>query len=442
MDNSGNKVETAPPPRRRFYGWRLVLVGAFVLALTGDGFGMPKIAGQLLGDQLSYGSGSNGFVVGLALLRSVVPALLLPFVGWAVDRWGARRMVVWGFASMGGGFALLAVSGFTPFYYLSLLALVVGSTTGSQLPMAAAVNNWFQRRRATAMGLMFLPSVAAWLFVPTLVAAAGLLGTVNTPAAWLVVAAVVLTLIWPMSRLVRNRPEDYGQHPDGIDPGGNTGAASEQSDNAVAFPDYTWREAMGTRAFWLMTLGISMSSSVSVGVIFVIPLLLNERGFSSLESGTVFVVMTLSSLVGTGVAGMIGDRVPIRWAMFGCAALPVVATALQLFAETAPIVFPFAVLMGIGSGGLITLALAARGVYFGRSNFGTITGISIVPSHLIQLFAPVAGGLIIESQQSWIMFPAATMVVGSIGCLCFALLGNPRLSPSQSPDAELLGLRA
>jgi len=351
-------------------------------------------------------------------------------------------MVVWGFASMGGGFALLAASGFTPIYYLSLLALVGGSTAGSQLPMAAAVNNWFRRRRATAMGVMLLPSVASVFFVPLLSAAAGLLGSVNSPAAWLVVAAVVLALIWPLSRFVRNRPEDHGQRPDGIAPVSNVEAASERSDNGVEFSEYTWREAIRTRQFWLMILGIGLSSSMSVAVIFVIPLLLEERGFSSLGSGTVFLVMTVSSLVGTGVAGMIGDRVPIRWAMFGCAALQVVATGLQLFAGTYPTVFPFAVLMGVGSGGLITLALAGRGVYFGRRNFATITGISVVPSHLIQLFAPVAAGLIIEFQQSWFMFSAATMVVGAVGCLCFALLGNPRLSPSQSRDVELPGLRA
>ena len=197
-------------------------------------------------------------------------------------------MVAWGFAFMGGGFALLAGSHFTPIYYLSLLALVTGATAGSQLPMAAAVNNWFRERRATAMGVMLLPSVAAVIFVPSLGAAAGLLGTVNTPAAWLVVAAVVLALIWPLSRLVRNRPEDHGQLPDGIDPASNTEAASDQSDVDAVFPDYTWREAMQTRAFWLMTLGIGVNSSVSVVILFVGPLLLQERGFSSLESGIVF----------------------------------------------------------------------------------------------------------------------------------------------------------
>ena len=110
-------------------------------------------------------------------------------------------MVVGGFAFMGGGFALLAGSHFIPIYYLSLLALVAGATAGSQLPMAAAVNNWFRQRRATAMGVMLLPSVAAVIFVPSLGAAAGLLGTVNTPAAWLVVAAVVLALIWPLVKV-------------------------------------------------------------------------------------------------------------------------------------------------------------------------------------------------------------------------------------------------
>ena len=81
MDSSVTVGESPPPGRRRFYGWRLALVGAFVLTVAGDGLGMPKIASALLGDPLSDGAGGGGFVVGLVLLRSVFPALLLAICG-------------------------------------------------------------------------------------------------------------------------------------------------------------------------------------------------------------------------------------------------------------------------------------------------------------------------------------------------------------------------
>ena len=51
-----------------------------------------------------------------------------------------------------------------------------------------------------------------------LVAAVGSLSLFNWEVGLLLIAAIIFVIAWPVSRLVRNRPEDYGQHPDGIDP--------------------------------------------------------------------------------------------------------------------------------------------------------------------------------------------------------------------------------
>ena len=330
----------------------------------------------------------------------------------------------------------------TPIYYVSLLVLVTGRTVGSQLPMAAAVNNWFRRRRATAMGVMLLPSVAAFLFIPPLHVATALLGTVDARVAWLGAAVVMLALVWPLWKLVRNRPEDHGHLPDGIDLGRVVEGVSDQSDNAVVIPDYTWRESLGTRTFWMMTLGVGFNSSVSAGVIFFVPLLLSYRGLSPLESGWVLAVLVLVSLVSSVVGGMIGDRFPIRWVMLACSLIQVIATGMLVFVQTVPMAFLFAAIMGTGSGGSLPLALAARGVYFGRRNFGIITGISMVGVSVMQFFVPITLGLVFDFQQSFPMLPVTTMVIGSAGCIFFLLLGEPRPSPSQSRPVEATQLMA
>ena len=92
----------------------------------------------------------------------------------------------------------------------------------------------------------------------------GALGWQNTA---LVVGCVGLVASVPLAMLVRNRPEDYGQHPDGIDPDTVTQTGPQQSTNGSAVaPDYSWQEAIRTRAFWLITMGHASSSIIIISV--------------------------------------------------------------------------------------------------------------------------------------------------------------------------------
>ncbi len=74
--------------------------------------------------------------------------------------------------------------------------------------------------------------------------------------------------------------------------------------------------------------------------------------------------------------GWIGDRVPIRRAMFVFGLAEAAAVGVLGFAGTLPMFCLSAALTGIGAGGRIPLTLAVHGVYFGRRNFATITGVS------------------------------------------------------------------
>ena len=108
--------------------------------------------------------------------------------------------------------------------YVSLFFVGVGGVVGTILPAAAAVNNWFVSRRAMAMAVLSLPLVMVGLFFESLRSSV----EIDPRTASLTVAAIVLVLTWPLSRLIRNRPEDHDQHPDGIAPGQRRGPGPTQ----------------------------------------------------------------------------------------------------------------------------------------------------------------------------------------------------------------------
>ena len=299
--------------------------------------------------------------------------------------------------------------------------------------MMTVLNSWFIKRRSMAMalamegfavgGVVVVP-ILAWAIDP---ARFGDDGWRNAAVA---IGLTVLLLAFPISRLVRNRPEDYGVLPDGVPPDGispsptiSPGAlATRQANQSM---DYTWQQAVRTRAFWLITMGHACSSIVIVTLMVHLGTLLTDQGFSLQTVGWVVATQTGVSAVFNMVGGYVGDRVPLRMALFGFSALQSGAVVLLLYADTGPLVFLFAVVFGIGFGGRTPLTTSIRGLYFGRKAFASITGVSMIPMNVLLLVFPLFAGIMFDATGSYFIPFATIAVLSFIGALLFLMLGEP-----------------
>ena len=226
---------------------------------------------------------------------------------------------------------------------------------------------------------------------------------------------------------MRNEPEPYGQVPDGT-PSARARQASATSSAPSTFdePDYTWQEAVRTKTFWLITMGHACSSIVIVTITVHLGPMLSDSGFSLQTIGWVVGAYTGVAAIFTLIGGYVGDRLPIRLALFGFSAIQSGAVVVLMVAETAPMAFLFAVLMGIGFGGRNPLTTAIRGVYFGRKAFASITGMSMIPMNVMLLAAPLFAGIMYDSTESYFVPMAAIAVVSLAGSALFLFLGSPQ----------------
>ena len=432
--------------RGLFYGWWLAVIGAVIMVIGT----VPLFqALSLWLPVLSQSFGWTPLQLSWAFtLTRVEGTVMGPIAGWGVDKLGPRKMVVIGLAIFAVGFFLFSRTTNLWTFYLSFVVVSLGAGLGSWLPANTALNNWFRLRRSTAMsipmlgfglgGVVIVP-LMAWTMgwdTKTAMEIPGRLGWQNTA---LVVGAIGLVASVPLSLMVRNRPEDYGQHPDGVDPANAVGAGPRHSANGgTVAPDYTWQEAVRTRAFWLITMGHSSSSIIIISVMFYLGLLMVERGFSLGQIGTVISVQTAVSTAFILVGGIIGDRIPIRLAIFAFSLLQSIAMVILLIAETLPMFYLFTILMGIGFGGRTPLTTAIRGVYFGRSNFARITGISMIPMNIMFIAVVPYVAWMQEYITGSYTLPLATIAaVSAVGSVMFLMMGNPRLSPSQRRRADV-----
>lgn len=434
-----------------FYGWWLAVFGAVIMVIgtvplfQALSLWMPVLQGQ-------FGWTTTQLSWAFTLTR-VEGTVMGPIAGWGVDKLGPRKMVFIGLAVFGLGFLIFSRTANLWMFYVAFIVISLGSGLGSWLPANAALNNWFRLRRSTAMsipmlgfglgGVVIVP-LMAWMMGWDAQSAAEIPGRLGWQNTALVVGVVAIVLAFPLAFLLRNRPEDYGHHPDGIDPDTVQESGTRRSANGGAVaPEYSWQEAIRTRAFWLITMGHASSSIIIISVMTYLGLVMVERGFDLVQVGLVISVQTAVSTAFMVIGGMVGDRIPIRIAIFAFSFLQSIAVGVLLFAETLPTFFLFAILMGIGFGGRTPLTTSIRGVYFGRNNFARITGISMIPMNVMFIIVVPYIAWMRDSITGTYTLPFATIAaVSAVGSLMFLILGNPRLSPTQRRQADVRRLVA
>ena len=432
----GNPLKTL---RGMFYGWWLAVIAALVMSVAI----VPMFQGLtawfvVLKQQFSWSSGQISWA--FAVMRAE-GGLLGPLEGMLVDRLGARRMVLIGLPVLGVGFLLFSRVQELWQLYAAFVIMSFGIGLGTWLPMLTVLNSWFARKRGRAIsvawggwfagGILLVPALA-WAIDPD----ADRFGWRATAAA---LGFMLILLAFPISRLVRNRPEEYGQLPDGdkLDPPLAAADRIESRPSTAEIGGYTWREAVSTRAFWFISIGHASVAIVINTVTVHLGIMLEDRGFSLQTIAWVVATSQFAAVVFTFVGGYVGDRVPIRYAIFGFAALQSVAVIVVILAHEARMAFLFAVILGIGFGGRNTLTNTIRAVYFGRRAFASITGLSQVPMNILQLAAPLFAGYMFDITHSYTVPFATVAVVNFLGCCLFLLLGEP--APPAAPTRAARG---
>ena len=416
--------------RGGFYGWWLTAVAAFIMVIGS----VPMFQGMpawfvVLEREFSWSRAQLSLAFSFTRVEGTVMG---PVAGYLVDKLGPRKMVLLGLPVLGLGFLLFSQVRHLWQFYAAFVVMSMGGGFGTWLPMMTVLNHWFLRRRSLAMalamegfalgGIVLVPFLA-WAIDPD---APDRIGWRTTAAG---IGLGIMVLAWPVSRLVRNRPEQYGLHPDGQRPARVT--VPDPTSPARDLPDYTWQMAVRTGTFWLITMGHACSSIVIVTLMVHLGPLLDDRGFSIQTIGWIVATYTGVGAIFTLIGGYVGDRVSIRLALFAFSVVQSAAVVVLLVARTELMAFAFAALLGIGFGGRTPLTTAIRGAYFGRRAFASITGVSMIPMNILLLIAPLFAGIMFDQRGSYAVPFLTIAAVSFLGALMFLMLREP---PSSSDD--------
>ncbi len=407
-------------PNQVFYGWWLVSITLFTLTaiitpiFQGLGFFFVAL-------ERHFGWSRAILSVPFSLSR-VEGAILGPIEGYLVDRFGSRLMILIGLVILGAGFVGFSMVEGVLGYYVTFLVIFAGAGLGGFIPLIAAINNWFHRHRTKAMAIGMIGINLGALLAPFIGRAMDLYGW-RTLALWLGIGVWLFAV--PIALSVRNRPEDYGQRPDGdtvaytredlID--------SEPDDEA----DFTVREAVRTVAFWGITAAHGFSAIASVTIAVHIVPAMTDIGMSLPQAGTVVLTYGVAGGIAQLAAGFMGDRLPKQPLIAIFVAIQGMGMLVAATVMTFTGAYIFAVLYGIGLGARVPLLTAIRGDFFGRRSFATIMGVSQVPMNIAMVGAPIAAGYLFDTLGNYTIAFLALAMFNFLGAGMILISRKPAL---------------
>ena len=402
---------------RKFYGW-WVTAAAFVT--FGLSVGVPYYN---IGFFYDYFQRSFGWSKAQITLGFPLAALLTIWIGpLIIHRISPRKLILAGtvltaialagFATMGSALSI---------YYAFWVVYTIGYIFSGPIPHQLIVSNWFRLSRGKAMGIVYvgvglMGSLGSFLVKP-------LTEHFSFHIALFVLAALVL-LSWPIVlTLLKDRPSDMGQNPDGL----------SQPPPELKVQSLTFAQLLSSWPFWLLLIG-SFCSIGSIGAInFHMKFVFLDQGFQKgamVDAAwrTASVLILWSSIGGRLLIGSLADKFSKKWVM--TATYILVAGTIPILLAVHPsqevMLYVFALLFGFGMGADYMLIPLMAADQFGVNSLARAMAVILPVNTIGQTWFPYFVSILRDSFGNYGVAMGAVLAVAGIGAVSIAILPRHR----------------
>lgn len=360
---------------------------------------------QPIGQEFGWDRGETSALLTVA---NLVTSLSLPLVGKAIDRWGARRVMIPGIVLFAGTMAACSLAPPSLLLFGLLYACMgVAGTVQTPLPYAKTITTWFDEHRGLALGIAM--------------SGVGIGGAVLVQmtqyfvvnwgwrVAYLGIAAIIILIALPIAVLFIREPDR-----------GDTQGCKVAS---ASHDDMTVRQAMRSSRFWSIAVAAFAISAAVLGPIVHLVPLLSDGGLSPAAGATALSAASIAAVFGRLLTGFLLDcfRGPaVGVVVFSIPLIGVFLLGTDFSGATAMVA---AVLVGLGLGAEVDLLAYFVSRYFDLKAFGSLYSWILLAFGIGSAIGPLAMGVGFAWLHSYEPLLIAAAALLALSCLLIARLG-------------------
>jgi MFS family permease len=381
---------------RFFYGWIVVSISFLTLAVGGSTNGSFSIFYLALLKEFDWTRADTAVAFSLSML---VFSACGPLVGWLFDRFGTRRIMPFGVIVLTIG--VLSSSFISSLWHLYIcygILMAAGVTHIGFIPNVIIISNWFFRHRALALGVAQSGRGVGTLILIPLIQYA--IQTVGWRNAYLLLGGLVFIVLFPLLTIFqRSSPREKG-----LTQLGDPDALPKGAGMQKRYGGPSLLEAIHSYRFWTVGL-ISIIRGAGFSGLFVHAFVyMDDMGYSTILAATILGLAAIFRSGGGIVGGFFSDRFGRESTFTVFSVLTFAGTLVLIFssAELPILIYAFAILYGLGSGGESTIYSSLQADIFQGKNFGLIFGVLQTATGIGAALGPWLTGLIYDTLGTYL----------------------------------------
>ncbi len=425
---SASSTSLSNDSEQGFFGWKNVglLFGVYMLAVGFVYYSFNVIFPEMV-TRMNWSRGDASWG---QTLHGLLYGVFVPLAAFSVNKWGARATILTGIVVLIIGCILLGTvtTSITVWIIIWGVVMSFGFAFGGVIPIQTTVAQWFDKQRATAIGLvMTAAGVGGFIAQPLFTWIMGHFGDWQT--AWLFASAFAIASII-LAAFVINKPSDRGQHPDGILH--DEASIQDQRASAKIYKTndcWSLKEAIRTPTLWLLVV-LSLGGVMPLYLLVVHGVLhLRDLQFEAMEAASVLSAMLAGSACARFPIGWLGDRMEPGRIMFSLCASSIIALTLIWQAPNISLLLLAGAMFGAAYGGTLVMIPSMVANYFGAQSFASINGFIFPLQIVVSSMVPVGAGYMADVTGNYDISFIAIISFTCLAAVC-ALITQPPMKSS------------
>ena len=416
----------SPKQRPGFYGWKnVVLLFIIYMATMGIVFYGFSVIFPVMIKTMEWNRGTASIA---HTINALLMGFLVPLAAVSINKLGTKKTISVGITILVIGLVLLGTLVSQLWQWIVVWGIIVslGFVFCGIMPIQTTLMFWFNKKRATAMGIVMTgAALGGFLAQPFYT---WLMALTNTWQVGWLTGALFAFIALILAFFIISKPEDVGQHTDGLSPDDikvDQGGIEHGARTYRTPTSWVLKEAIRTPTLWFIIM-------IMVG--FVMPLFLvtthgvlhlTDQGFSKMQAASVLSFLILGSGVVRFPIGWLGDRIEPRWIVTVSLSIMLIMLFGIWKISSFKMMMVAGIVFGCGYGCQIIMIPTMIANYYGPDAFPGIQGVLGPIMITFCACVPVGAGYIFEQTGNYNLAFITLIIVLLISFVLSLFLSPP-----------------